>query len=172
MSELELFSLKTPLGTVRGAMGPRGLVALTLRQDQGEYLEKLLTKRAPGAKRKRVAAKACEAARQLTAYFKSPQAPLDLPLDLEGLTPFTQAVLLSLKDIPPGQALTYGQVAEIVGRPRAPRAVGQALHNNPLPLFLACHRVIGADGGLTGFGSGLPAKKALLAWEAGENPWK
>lgn len=172
MTKLELFSLKTPLGTVRGAVGPRGLLALTMRQDEGAYLERLLRKRAPRAGRKRVAAKSCEAAQQLAAYFKDPRAPLDAPLDLEGLTPFTQAVLLSLKDIPPGQTLTYGQVAKIAGRPKAPRAVGQALHNNPLPLFLPCHRVIGADGSLTGFGSGLPLKEALLAWEGGEDPWK
>ncbi|MCB2193312.1 MAG: methylated-DNA--[protein]-cysteine S-methyltransferase [Deltaproteobacteria bacterium] len=172
MNELKIFTLDTPLGVLRGAVGPKGLVAFTLRQDDGQYLEKLLAKRAPGAQPKEVAAKSIEAGRLLKAYFKSPQTSLDTPLDLEGLTPFTQAVLLALKDIPPGQTLTYGQVAEIVGRPKAPRAVGQALHNNPLPLFLPCHRVIGADGSLTGFGSGLPAKKALLAWESGVNPWK
>ncbi|MCF8041574.1 MAG: methylated-DNA--[protein]-cysteine S-methyltransferase [Desulfarculaceae bacterium] len=172
MNQLKLFTLETPLGTLRGAVGPKGLVALTMRQDDGQYLEKLLKKRAPGAGRKQVAAKSTEPGRRLAAYFKDPQASLEVPLDLEGLTPFTQAVLLALLDIPPGQTLTYGQVAKIVGRPKAPRAVGQALHNNPLPLFLACHRVIGADGSLTGFGSGLPNKKALLAWENGENPWK
>lgn len=171
MNQIQLFRLDTPLGTLRGALGPQGLLALTLRQDQGQYLAQLLAKRAPGAQGKAVAAQSTEPGRLLKAYFKTPQASLDTALDLAGLTPFTQAVLLALKDIPPGQTLTYGQVAQIVGRPRAPRAVGQALHHNPLPLFLPCHRVIGADGGLTGFGSGLPAKKALLAWERGEKPW-
>lgn len=172
MNQLKLFTLESPLGTLRGAVGPGGVVALTMRQDDGQYLEKLLNKRAPGAQRKQVAAKSTEAGRRLIAYFKNPRASLDTPLDMQGLTPFTQAVLLALKDIPPGQTLTYGQVAKIVGRPKAARAVGQALHNNPLPLFLACHRVIGSDGSLTGFGSGLPNKKALLAWESGEKPWK
>lgn len=171
MNQLKLFTLDTPLGVLRGAVGSKGLVALTMRQDDGQYMEKLLKKRAPEAECKPVAAKSTEPGRCLTAYFKDPKASLEAPLDLEGLTPFTQAVLLALKDIPPGQTLTYGQVAKIVGRPKAPRAVGQALHNNPLPLFLPCHRVIGSDGSLTGFGSGLPTKKALLAWESGEKPW-
>ncbi len=172
MSKLKLFTLESPVGLLRGALGPQGMVALTMRQDGGEYLGKILARRKPGAEWEEVAAESTKPGRQLAAYFKNPRARLDAALDLEGLTPFTQAALLTLREIPPGQTLTYGQVARIVGRPKAPRAVGQALHNNPLPLFLACHRVIGSDGSLTGFGSGLPVKEALLAWERGENPWE
>lgn len=171
MSKLKLFTLETPLGLLGGAVGPKGLVALTLRQDEGQYLERVLARRAPGAGREEVEAKSTEPGRQLMAYFQNPHAPLDAALDLGGLTAFSLAVLTALRDIPPGQTLTYGQMAKIVGRPKAPRAVGQALHHNPLPLFLPCHRVIGANGGLTGFGSGLPVKKALLDWERGEAPW-
>lgn len=172
MNELKLFTLETPLGTLRGAVGSKGLVALTLRQDGGQYLEQVLAKRTHGAQRKEVEAQSTEPGRCLMAYFKTPKASLKTALDLEGLTPFTQAVLLALRDIPLGETLTYSQVARIVGSPKAPRAVGQALHHNPLPLFLPCHRVIGTNGSLTGFGSGLPVKKALLAWERGENPWQ
>lgn len=171
MSKLKLFTLNSPLGLLRGALGPKGMVALTLRQDDGQHLEKILARRMPGAQREEVPAESTKPGRQLAAYFQNPRARLDAPLDLAGLTPFTQAVLRALQDIPPGQTLTYGQVAKIVGRPRAPRAVGQTMHNNPLPLFLACHRVVGRGGSLTGFGGGLPMKKALLAWERGENPW-
>ena len=131
MSKLKLFTLESPVGLLRGALGPQGMVALTMRQDGGEYLRKILARRKPGAEWEEVAAESTKPGRQLAAYFKNPRARLDAALDLEGLTPFTQAALLTLREIPPGQTLTYGQVARIVGRPKAPRAVGQALHHNP-----------------------------------------
>jgi methylated-DNA-[protein]-cysteine S-methyltransferase len=171
MSKLQVFALDTPLGTVRGAVGRRGLVALTLRQDEAAHFARLLARRAPGAIAREVPPEATKAGRQLAAYFAGSRARLDAAVDLEGLTEFTQAVLRATRDIPRGQTLTYGQVAAAIGRPRAARAVGQALHHNPVPIFIPCHRVIGADGGLTGFGSGLPVKQALLQLEAGQAPF-
>jgi len=171
MSKLKVFSLDSPIGTLRGAVGPRGLLALTLRQDDAAYFQRLVAKRAPKAELEEVPAEQTKAGRQLAAYFGGSRAKLSAAVDLRGLTEFTQAVLEHTCGIPRGQTLSYGQVALAIGRPGAARAVGQALHNNPVPLFVPCHRVIGAKGSLTGFGSGLPIKQALLALEAGENPF-
>jgi len=170
MSKLQVFALDTPLGAVRGAVGRRGLVALSLRQDEAHF-SRLLARRAPGAAVREAPPGATKAGRQLAAYFAGSRARLDAAVDLEGLTEFTQAVLRATRDIPRGQTLTYGQVAAAIGRPRAARAVGQALHHNPVPIFIPCHRVVGADGSLTGFGSGLPVKQALLQMEAGRSPF-
>ena len=171
MKELKVFSLDTPIGTLRGAVGRRGLVALTLRQDEAAYFRRLLAKRAPGAVLREVPAEQTKAGRQIAAYFGGSRAKLSAAVDLEGLTEFTRDVLRATCDIPRGQTLSYGEVARLIGRPRAARAVGQALHNNPVPLFVPCHRVVGVGGALTGFGSGLPIKEALLALEGGENPF-
>ncbi len=171
MSKLEVFSLDSPIGILRGAVGPRGLLVLTLRQNEADYFDRLVARRAPGAEPREVPAEQTKAGRQLAAYFGGSRAKLSAAVDLRGLTEFTRAVLEHTCTIGRGQTQTYGQVARAIGRPRAARAVGQALHNNPVPLFVPCHRVVGADGSLTGFGSGLPIKEALLALEAGENPF-
>ncbi len=99
-------------------------------------------------------------------YFSQHVVACELPLDLRGMTPFRQDVLRACAAIPYGGTRSYGELAAAVGKPRAARAVGQAMARNPLPLFVPCHRVIGADGGLTGFGAGLEWKRKLLALEA------
>ena len=88
----------------------------------------------------------------------------DLPLSPGG-TPFQRQVWEALTAIPYGETRTYGEVAAAIGRPRAVRAVGQADHRNPLPILIPCHRVVGADGSLTGYAGGLALKRALLALE-------
>jgi len=108
-----------------------------------------------------------EAARQLADYFAGSLRAFDLPLAPEG-TEFQQKVWRALTGIPFGRTITYGELARRVGRPRAARAVGAANGANPLPVIVPCHRVIGADGGLTGYGEGLPIKAALLELEQGE----
>ena len=105
-----------------------------------------------------------EAARQLEEYFAGSRREFDLPLRPAG-TPFQRAVWLALREIPYGQTRAYRDIARAVNRPRACRAVGMANHVNPLPVFIPCHRVIGADGGLTGYAGGLAAKRFLLALE-------
>ncbi|MCB2225382.1 MAG: methylated-DNA--[protein]-cysteine S-methyltransferase [Desulfarculaceae bacterium] len=171
MKELKVFTMETPIGLVRGAVGPKGLVALTLRQDEAAEFERVLAKRAPGVALREVPAEETKAGRQIASYFAGSRAKLSAAVDLEGLTEFTRDVLKTTCDIPRGQTLSYGEVARIIGRPRAARAVGQALHNNPVPLFVPCHRVVGSTGALTGFGSGVPIKEALLKLESGENPF-
>jgi methylated-DNA-[protein]-cysteine S-methyltransferase len=106
-----------------------------------------------------------EAARQLGAYFAGDLRRFELPLDLAG-TEFQLAAWRALADIPYGTTLTYGEQARRLGCPRAPRAVGAANGRNPLPIVLPCHRLVGADGSLVGFGGGLARKRRLLAHEA------
>ena len=101
---------------------------------------------------------------QLSAYFAGTRRCFDLPLAPEG-TPFQQRVWQALRAIPYGATVSYGEVARRIGNPHASRAVGLANGQNPLPIIVPCHRVIGADGTLTGFGGGLPIKRALLALE-------
>ncbi|WP_205696718.1 methylated-DNA--[protein]-cysteine S-methyltransferase [Conexibacter sp. SYSU D00693] len=106
-----------------------------------------------------------EAAAQLGAYFAGELEAFDLPLRPVG-TDFQREVWTALADIPFGTTTTYGELAARLGRgPRGARAVGLANGANPLAIVLPCHRVIGADGGLTGFGGGLPAKRWLLTHE-------
>jgi len=101
---------------------------------------------------------------QLDEYFAGVRRAFDLPLAPRG-TPFQREVWLALASIPYGATLSYAQLAARVGRPAAMRAVGAANGRNPLPIVLPCHRVIGADGSLTGFGGGLPTKRFLLELE-------
>jgi methylated-DNA-[protein]-cysteine S-methyltransferase len=106
-----------------------------------------------------------DAASQLEAYFAGELIEFDLPLDLDG-TEFQRTCWLALATIPYGQTVSYGEQARRLGLgPDAARAVGAANGQNPLPLVLPCHRVIGADGSLTGFGGGLPVKRFLLEHE-------
>lgn len=106
-----------------------------------------------------------EAAAQLDAYFAGELTAFDLPLDLDG-TEFQRRCWLALATIPYGQTVSYGEQARRLGLgPDAARAVGAANGQNPLPLVLPCHRVIGADGSLTGFGGGLHLKRFLLEHE-------
>ncbi len=107
--------------------------------------------------------------RQLGEYFTASRQEFDLPLAPRG-TPFQQEVWHTLATIPYGETISYAQLAQRVGKPTAMRAVGAANGRNPLPIVLPCHRVIGADGSLTGFGGGLPTKQFLLQLEGALPP--
>jgi len=106
-----------------------------------------------------------DAADQLRAYFAGERQSFDLPLAPRG-TGFQLSVWDALQRIPYGQTTTYSTIAERIGRPAAIRAVGAANGANPIPIIIPCHRVIGANGSLTGFGGGLDVKRQLLALEA------
>ena len=106
-----------------------------------------------------------EAAIRLQVYLAGKLKQFDLPLNPRG-TPFMQAVWGELQKIPYGHFCSYGDIARAVGRPKAFRAVGMANNRNPIPIFIPCHRVIGADGSLIGYGGGLDLKLHLLALEA------
>jgi methylated-DNA-[protein]-cysteine S-methyltransferase len=101
---------------------------------------------------------------QLTAYFAGERKSFDLNLNPVG-TEFQLQVLDELQKIPYGITASYGDIAKRIGRPKAVRAVGAANGRNPIPIIIPCHRVIGSTGKLTGFGGGIPTKKALLKLE-------
>ena len=107
-----------------------------------------------------------EPRRQLAAYFAGELEDFDLPL-APGGTPFQLQVWRALCAIPYGATASYGEIARAVGQPAAARAVGKANNRNPIAIVIPCHRVIGADGSLTGYGGGLDRKRHLLALEAG-----
>ena len=105
-----------------------------------------------------------EAVEQLAAYFAGELHEFDLRLEFDG-TPFQQTVWEALRTIPYGQTRTYGEIALQIGNPTAFRAVGLANGHNPIAVIVPCHRVIGANGSLTGFGGGLERKRTLLDME-------
>lgn len=110
-----------------------------------------------------------EAARQIRAYFAGELKRFTLDLRPAG-TPFQLSVWEALRAIPFGTTLSYGEIARRIGRPSAVRAVGAANGRNPLPIVIPCHRVIGADGNLTGYRGGVAIKRRLLAHEVRELP--
>ncbi len=101
---------------------------------------------------------------QLREYFAGARRTFDLPLAPHG-TAFQQRVWAALRAIPYGETRTYGELAAAIGNPSASRAVGMANHRNPIPIIIPCHRVIGANGTLTGYAGGLEIKRRLLALE-------
>lgn len=105
------------------------------------------------------------ARQQLTEYFAGDRVTFDLPLGAVG-TEVQQSVWRALSDIPFGETRTYGGIAKTIGNPKASRAVGSANGRNPISIIVPCHRVIGSDGSLTGFGGGIERKRWLLAHEA------
>jgi len=105
--------------------------------------------------------------RQLEEYFAGERTIFDIPLAPEG-APFEREVWRALEEIPYGETVSYGEIARRVGQPTAARAVGTANGRNPIAVIVPCHRVIGADGSLTGYGGGLERKRLLLELERGQ----
>lgn len=105
-----------------------------------------------------------EAFKQLEEFFIKKRKAFNLPLKIKG-TPFQEKVWSALLEIPCGETRTYGEIAEKIGCPKGARAVGSAVHNNPLWIVLPCHRVVGKDGKLTGYAGGLLMKRKLLQIE-------
>jgi methylated-DNA-[protein]-cysteine S-methyltransferase len=110
------------------------------------------------------AAVLAEAARQLAEYFDGERTAFDLPLALAG-TAFQQRVWAALRGIGYGETVSYGQLADRIGQPTAARAVGLANGRNPVSIIVPCHRVVGSDGSLTGYGGGIASKQRLLELE-------
>jgi methylated-DNA-[protein]-cysteine S-methyltransferase len=151
----------TPLGTLLVATTDRGLCQISFDPDRGvdELSESF------GRRVLRVPRRVDEARRELDEYFDRRRTEFDLPMDLSHVPDFQRIVLHELARVPYGEVTTYGTLAARVGKPRAARAVGGAMHSNPIPIVLPCHRVIGASGSLTGYGGGLERKRALLQLE-------
>lgn len=109
------------------------------------------------------------AVRQLDEYAAGRRTDFDVPLAPQG-TPFQRDVWQALRAIPHGVTVSYGELARRIGRPQSVRAVGAAVGRNPISVLIPCHRVVGADGGLTGYAGGLDKKRALLALEEASVP--
>ena len=149
---------RSPIGALAAEAGDDGLLGLSLA-DRG-------APRAGVSARARAHLEATEAA--LDAFFAG--RPPALPaLDLRG-SPFQRAVWAALLAIPWGEVRTYGEIAGLLGRPGAARAVGGANHENPIMILVPCHRVVASDGRLGGYGGGLEVKRWLLAHEAAHAP--
>lgn len=146
----------SPLGRILIAGDGSGLRLIDFQRGQGSTGVDPEWRRGAGS--------LLRAARQLEAYFAGELVRFDLELAPEG-TSFQQAVWQALRGIPYGETVSYGELARRVGKPKASRAVGAANGRNPLPIVIPCHRVIGANGTLTGYGGGLQIKRALLELE-------
>jgi methylated-DNA-[protein]-cysteine S-methyltransferase len=105
---------------------------------------------------------------QLAEYFAGERTEFDLPLAMAG-TEFQRSVWAALREIPYGETVSYGQLADRLGNPNASRAVGLANGRNPIGIIVPCHRVVGSTGDLTGYGGGIERKRALLAFEKGRS---
>ncbi len=174
-TRIDVATVRTPWATFAVAATPKGIASLfpirgaaitATRAARDPWLARrvragaeLVIHRAPQT----YPASLAEAAEALRAYASGETRRLP-SLDLEG-TPFQQKVWKRLCAIPTGKTISYGALAASIGKPKAARAVGGAVGANPVPILIPCHRVIGENGSLTGFGLGLPMKKALLAHE-------
>jgi len=154
MPRISYVSLATPIGDLRLVASPNGLRRIDL-PPAGEPESTWVEESTPIL---------AEVVRQLTEYFAGDRRTFDLPLEPEG-TDFQLSVWKVLRAIPFGQTISYGEQARRLGDANKARAVGSANGRNPLPIVVPCHRVVGADGSLTGFSGGVDAKRWLLEHE-------
>jgi methylated-DNA-[protein]-cysteine S-methyltransferase len=153
----------SPLGPLFLAATERGLCRLAYDADPEAEEERLA--RGFGARVLRAPRALDEARRELDDYFEGRRHDFDLRIDLAPVGDFHRDVLGRLARVPYGSVTTYGALAAAAGRPRAARAVGTAMNRNPIPIVLPCHRVVGANGSLVGYGGGLDRKERLLQLE-------
>jgi methylated-DNA-[protein]-cysteine S-methyltransferase len=154
--------LDTPVGPLLVGATDRGLCRIWFDDEPDRFAETVA--RTHGLRVLRVAGSVDDARRQLDEYFEQRRQNFDLDVDLR-VAPFHERVLAELRRVPYGQLTTYGTLAAQVDAPRAARAVGTVMNRNPLPIVLPCHRVVGANGSLVGYGGGLPRKEQLLRLE-------
>ncbi len=163
LSTVHYAFLTGPEGDYGVAASARGVCAVAL-PNRADGFASQLRRSFPEARLAADETSLGEALAQLAAYFEGRLDAFDLPLDLN-VSPFRRAVLEAVAAIPFGQLRTYGQIAHALGDGAHARAVGAAVGANPIPILIPCHRVVGADGRLTGFGGGLPLKRRLLRLE-------
>jgi methylated-DNA-[protein]-cysteine S-methyltransferase len=155
--------VESPVGALLLAATSRGLCRISYTiEDQDESLARAFGVRV-------LRAPLDEVRRELDEYFEGRRHEFGLTLDLR-VTDFQDAVLHELARVPYGRTDTYGHLAAKVGRPSAARAVGTVMHDNPIPIVLPCHRIVGANGSLTGYAGGLHVKRALLELEGATLP--
>ena len=160
----EIFFLtqyRSPLGTYVLGSSKKGVVCVKTEDRSKTYLSRW---EGEGIMQQEGGEHNLRLISQLDAYFAGKLRDFTIPLDLRG-TSFQRRVWDLLCEIPWGETRSYGQIAKALGRPKAARAVGRAVGTNPVSIVVPCHRVIGSDGTLTGYGGGLDRKKALLKLE-------
>jgi methylated-DNA-[protein]-cysteine S-methyltransferase len=160
--KIYLAELNSPIGTLYVASSDQGVVCLSLsgRKD----LLKNLQNRLSDMELEQNAVKNRDVIKQMKEYFSGARKRFDLPLHMMG-TEFQKRVWRQLCQVPFGQTASYKEIAEKIGKPKAMRAVGQANHQNLIPIIIPCHRIIGANGDLVGFGGGVDLKRFLLSHE-------
>ncbi len=153
---------RSPVGKLFIASSEKGLVQVNLRNKADFFYQ--LHSSFPDADLVESEGKNQPVIRQLKEYFTGERKTFSVPLHLNG-TEFHKKVWRALCEIPFGRTASYGEIAAQIGNPKAVRAVGQANHHNPIPIIIPCHRVIGANGHLTGYGGGMDMKEKLLSHE-------
>ena len=156
----------TPIGSIWVAVSEQGLVAVELNEEP-EYL----IKRLPKLGYRQVISdpqKTTAVLQQIREYLLGERQEFEIPIDWSGLTPYQERALRATYEIPYGEVTTYGEIAKQLGNPKGAIAVGRAEATNPMPLVIPCHRVLGADGGLHGYGAGkgIETKAWLLELES------
>jgi methylated-DNA-[protein]-cysteine S-methyltransferase len=153
------------LGKIFLAANERGLVSVAIGGTKARFVEQV-SKRT-GSKLIEDSSRVQASLRQLKEFLSGKRKGIDLPVDLSQFTDFQCRVLWATSMVPPGQMTTYRDIARRIGKPRAARAVGQALASNPVPIVIPCHRVVAKDGSMTGYsgGKGVETKVRLLKLE-------
>jgi O-6-methylguanine DNA methyltransferase len=159
-----LGKVETPIGAFGAVFTQDGLGRLTYPTEPWSECETWARKWEPGSRETRDGARLRLLEEELTAYFERALTRFSTPVDLRG-TPFQVTVWTALQAVSYGEVRTYGQLASSVGRPDASRAVGAANGANPVPIVVPCHRIIGSNGRLVGYGGGLDMKRRLLELE-------
>ena len=157
-------TMDSPVGELLVAVTPKGLVAIAFDDDNLERVVARLAREV--SPRVMEAAAPTDAARnELEEYFGGQRNRFDLALDRRLMGPFAEKVLRATSRVGFGELATYGDIAARIDRPHAARAVGRALGSNPIPIVVPCHRIVGADGSLTGYAGGMSRKETLLRLE-------
>jgi methylated-DNA-[protein]-cysteine S-methyltransferase len=156
---------ETQIGLLLLAVTERGLCRISFDPEPERETETLA--RTFGVRVLRAPREVDSVRRELDEYFEGRRRAFDLPLDLRGREGFSREILERLARVPYGEVTTYKTLAVEAGNPRAARAVGTIMNRNPIPIVLPCHRVVGSNGSLVGYGGGLERKRLLLDLEAG-----
>lgn len=157
-------TLITPIGQLLVTSSDRGLVRVILPNENRLDPISDRQKHFPNAILLESKERNREVINQLLEYFNGTRKVFSLPIDLRG-TDFQKSVWEAVRKVPYGQTRSYGDIAKAIGNPRASRAVGAANGANPISIVIPCHRIIGSDGSMTGFGGGIPLKQKLLDLE-------
>ena len=162
MEKIYYADLETPMGTMWAAASEKGLVQFHITYNKEGFMRELKTR--IKAEFVEDPSKFKELKSQLDRYFKGERLVFEVPFDMRG-TPFQVDVWKAIYSIPYGKLMSYGGIAKQIGHPKAVRAVGNAVGDNPLGLIVPCHRVVSSNGGIGGFTGGLEWKRRLLAQE-------